>query len=116
MFEEWRDIAGYENLYQVSNFGQVRHTQRIGKPIKQSMIRNGYMKLLLCKDNKTKTVMVHRLVALAFVENPENKAEVNHKDGNKKNNSVDNLEWMTRSENLKHRYQVLGQTNKRKAS
>lgn len=115
MIEEWRDIAEYEGLYQVSNFGRVRRVKTSGEPIKQSMIRNGYMKLNLCKNNIVKTVMVHRLVAIAFVDNPHNKAEVNHIDGDKKNNSIINLEWTTRSENLKHRYRILGQTNRKTA-
>lgn len=133
MIEEWRDVEGYEGYYQVSSLGNVRslsrevigrsrHNNEYKRNTKATVLkpkRGGnteYLYLSLCKNNEVKYLSIHRLVAIAFIENPFNKSEVNHKDGNKKNNSVDNLEWMTRSENLKHRYQVLGQTNKRKAS
>ncbi len=133
MIEEWRDIEDYEGWYQVSNFGnirslsrKVRGISRLGndyiretKAITLKPKRGGttdYLYVNLCKNNQVKYLSIHRLVANAFILNPENKAEVNHKDGNKKNNLVSNLEWVTRSENLKHRYQILGQTNKRKAS
>lgn len=132
MIEEWRDVVGYEGSYQVSNMGRIKGLTRKTKgrsrndneftrmlPSKIMKPKRGgntdYWYIALCKDGGIKYRSIHRLVAIAFIENPENKAEVNHKDGNKKNNLVDNLEWMTRSENLKHRYRILGQTNRKTA-
>ena len=98
--EEWRQIAEYEN-YEVSNLGKVRNknTGRILKPA----CKGGYLSVGLCKDSKGKTIPVHRLVALAFIENPENKPQVNHIDKNRSNNVVSNLEWNTALENNVHR-------------
>ena len=104
--EEWRDIEGYEGLYQVSNLGRVKSLARVvmrsdGKPntvnekILKDGITKGYCAVVLCKDRKKKMYKVHRLVAMAFLSNPHNLPEVNHKDENKKNNRVDNLEWCT---------------------
>lgn len=106
----------------VSNMGNVLTTggRRGSTPfslIKQSEgSTSPYKKVCLRKSNEAKNVMVHRLVALAFVPNPENKSEINHKDGNKHNNHADNLEWVTRSENLLHAFRVLGvdRKNRRK--
>lgn len=96
--EVWKDIKGYESLYQVSNTGKIKSLrfgrERILKPIK----RQGYLRV----DLISKWFSVHRLVALHFIPNPENKPEVNHKDGDKKNNCVDNLEWNTAQENMRH--------------
>lgn len=128
MIEEWRDIEDYKGWYQVSNLGnirslsrKVRGTSRLGndfiRATKAITLKpkcggtTDYLYVNLCKNNQVKYLSIHRLVAIAFILNPQNKAEVNHKDGNKKNNSVSNLEWTTRSENLKHRYRTLGQTN-----
>lgn len=106
MIEEWREIEGYEGLYQVSNLGRVKSLFRVvirsnGKPntvnekiLKYGMNR-GYCAVVLCKNGKRKMYKVHRLVAMAFLSNPHNLPEVNHKDENKKNNCVDNLEWCT---------------------
>ena len=96
--EVWKDIKGYEGLYQVSNFGRVKSLPRIGtinneRILKQSFHRKGYMEAHLCKDGFEKIVKTHRLVAEAFIPNPENKPQVNHKDENKQNNRADNLEW-----------------------
>lgn len=101
--EEWRDIKGYEGLYKISNTGNVFSyvSNRIMTP---AYCGSGYKKVMLSKDMKAKNKMVHRLVAEAFIPNPENKKTVNHKDGNKENNDVSNLEWNTYSENLKHAY------------
>ena len=109
--EIWKDIKGYEGLYQVSNLGRVKSfNAKNGRLSNQSRLltpkldRYGYLKLTLCKDKEYKYVTVHRLVALAFINNVENKPEVNHKDGNKLNNCVDNLEWMTGLENIHHAF------------
>lgn len=105
MNEIWKDIKGYEGLYQVSNLGRVRSVDRYVKQkegfyqyikgrIRKSKLNNGgYMLVSLSKDNKGKTFLIHRLVAQAFIPNSENKPQVNHIDENPCNNCVDNLEW-----------------------
>ena len=108
--EIWKDIEGYEGLYQISNLGRVRSLARAttsGKVLKQ-MKKHGYMNVCFSKNNVDKYFRVHRLVALAFIPNPENKPTVNHIDGNKANNNVSNLEWATHSENETHSYRSLG--------
>jgi len=101
--EEWRDVVGYEGLYQVSNYGRVKsfHKDKI-KILKFGVGIGGYLRVVLCKDFKKKNRFVHVLVAQAFIPNPENKPEVNHDDGNKFNCHVSNLFWATSSENKKH--------------
>lgn len=119
MQEEWKDVAGYEGLYQVSSFGQVKRVQRYYNQLngltgnmntkllselvmKQFEDEDGYLRIQLIKDGVRKKHFVHRLVALNFIPNPENKPEVNHKQGNKKDNRVELLEWNTTSENQRH--------------
>lgn len=120
--EVWKDISGYEGYYQISNFGQIRSVPRYithktkgggfvnqyfkGKILKPTTTRNGYKMIVLSKDGKFKYQTIHRLVATAFIPNPENKPTVNHKDGDKSNNHVDNLEWCTSSENNSHAYRI----------
>lgn len=111
MEEIWKDIEGYEGLYQVSNLGRVKSFYaKNGRLSIQSHIlkpkidKYGYLKLTLCKDKNYKYVTVHRLVATTFIDNLENKPEVNHKDGNKLNNYVNNLEWVTGLENIHHAF------------
>lgn len=98
--EEWRDVAEYEDIYEVSSLGNVRNkkTKRVLRPA----TKGGYALVGLCKDGKGKTIPVHRLVAFAFIPNPENKPFVNHIDGNKTNNSLVNLEFATVQENCLH--------------
>lgn len=104
--EIWRDIPGYEKLYQVSNLGRVKslgNKSNHKKPtIKQLQFRNNYYSITLYKNGKTKTTGVHRLVAQAFIPNPDGKPEINHKDENKLNNKIDNLEWVTKKENINY--------------
>lgn len=114
MKEIWKPIKGYEGLYEVSNFGNVRSLDRYvycsnqfgskgtrknkGVIIKSFVQNNGYVFVHL----KNKNFKIHRLVAQTFIPNNDNKPQVNHKDGNKTNNKVDNLEWCTVAENIQH--------------
>lgn len=98
--QEWKDIEGYNGYYKVSNDGKVCNAKR-GTTIKQQKNRFGYMTVKLFKDNKGKEYKVHRLVAEAFIPNPDNKPCVNHIDFDKTNNIVHNLEWCTYEENNK---------------
>ena len=91
MEEIWMDIKDYEGLYVISNYGRVKNNKGIIK--KPQKNRNGYLYIDLWKDNKGKKILLHRLVANHFLLNPDNYPEVNHKDENKLNNCVDNLEW-----------------------
>jgi hypothetical protein len=116
MNEEWRDVKGYEGLYQVSNYGRVKSLERTEKfgefshRTFKSVIKKqremtkgvGYLITDLSKKRIQKTISIHRLVAENFILNPFSKKEVNHKDGNKLNNQVLNLEWVTPKENIAH--------------
>lgn len=103
MDEIWRDIEGYEGLYQVSNKGRVKSLYKGSERILSPGIDgSGYMFVCLCHDNVRKYFKLHRLVAQTFISNQENKPQVNHKDENKKNNCVDNLEWATSKENINY--------------
>lgn len=111
MQEIWKDIEGYEGLYQVSNLGNVKslsfgarniRKSNVAKFLKQSPTNCGYYKVELYNNGERKMMYVHRLVALAFIPNPEQKSQVNHIDGDKSNNVASNLEWVSSRENLKH--------------
>jgi len=126
--EIWQPIPDYESAYEVSSYGRVRsidklvksglrHNQEVerrGKILKQNMKRNGYMTVDLSSENRVRTSTVHRIVAKVFIPNTENKPQVNHKNGNKSDNRVENLEWVTAKENMVHRYTTLGHIGKRK--
>lgn len=107
--EIWKDIKGFEGYYQVSDNGNVRSVtrhdgvhERIGQLIKPVLKYNGYLQVGLTKHSKRKHISIHRLVAINFIDNPENKPQVNHIDCNKQNNNINNLEWVTSKENLYH--------------
>jgi hypothetical protein len=135
MEEQWKDIKGYEGLYEVSNLGNVRSLDRVikskhnGTMLRKGQIltpfyeeKKGYYQVSLSKDGKNKKHRVHRLVASAFLDNPHSYTDVNHKDEVKTNNNVDNLEWCTRKYNNNYgtkpertRKAMMGNTNGRKA-
>lgn len=101
MKEKWKDISGFEGVYEISSCGRIRRGEKILKP---EITRLGYTRKSLQANGKKKRVLVHRLVADAFLERPEWATEINHKDGCKGNNHVDNLEWSTRSKNAFHAF------------
>lgn len=109
MEEVWKDIEGYEGYYQVSNLGRVKGIKIINQYKKERLLSQylnnkgrGYYKVWLYKDKKRKMHYVHRLVAKAFLPNPNNYPDINHKDENSRNNQVDNLEWCNESYNLSY--------------
>jgi hypothetical protein len=103
--ELWRDIPGWEGLYQVSNLGGIRNWK--GDLLKPFLSRNGYLVATLYRNGQKTRTGVHRLIASAFIPNPEGKEQTNHKNGIKTDNRVENLEWATCSENNLHRRRVL---------
>lgn len=131
MNEIWRDVKGYEGLYQVSNLGRCRSLDRLihcntllnnkesyikkGRILKEGRysygrgLAFGYIRYSLTKDKKSKNFCIHKLVAEAFIPNPENKPEVDHIDTNTLNNRVDNLRWVTRLENINNKLSRLRQ-------
>lgn len=118
--EEWKDITGFEGLYQISSHGRVKSYPKTvklgnggmnyfpGRIMKPEVMKLGYIRAQLNNNGVRKRVLVHILVASHFVENPQLGKEVNHKDGNKANNHFRNLEWLSKSENVKHSYDVIG--------
>jgi hypothetical protein len=117
--EIWKDVAGFEGHYMVSSIGNVKSVDKKvkggksglklkkGKILKQITTYRGYKRVSMSRDGKSKHFFVHRLMAIAFLENPENKPYINHKDGKKINNVIDNIEWCTPQENSIHLYHVL---------
>lgn len=114
--EIWKDVVGYEGIYKVSSLGRIKRvgkyrnqtaeweSERVLKPAQKP---NGYKFCQLSKNNETKAKHIHRLVAEAFIPNPDNKPTVNHKNGNKEDNRVENLEWATYTENNLHSMYII---------
>ena len=108
--EIWKDVVGYDGRYQVSDKGNVRSVARKdsigrkcgGRMLKPTYDKDGYLRVNLCKNGKQKTRFIHRLVAGAFIPNPNGYSEINHRDENKVNNYANNLEWCTREHNVNH--------------
>lgn len=116
MQETWSPVKGYVGYYEVSTLGRVRRLPKLltnylgvkrfykGRILKLIRNPNGYLKVELSRNGKRKQLLVHRLVATAFLRNPQKKRTVNHRDSNRSNNYLDNLEWATHSENALHGY------------
>ena len=108
--EIWKAVPGYEELYEVSNHGRVRSLFRYKKMLKPSPIPNGYLTVELWKDRQRKRIGIHRLVAMCFCDNPQEKPFVHHKDEVKTNNCAFNLEWVTHIENCNYGTAIIRRT------
>ena len=104
MREIWKDAIGYENLYQVSNLGRIKNKKN--KLLKITYDIKGYARVWLYKNKTYFNERINRLVAKAFIPNPDNLPQVNHIDGDKTHNNINNLEWCTASENIRHAYRT----------
>ena len=115
MEEQWKTIQGYE--YEVSTEGRIRN-KKTGRILKLGKNNRGYLNVILYKNGKQKNFLVHRLVAIAFIPNPDNLPQVNHINENKEDNSVDNLEWISHKNNACHgtRGERIAKTRKEKGS
>lgn len=116
--EIWKDVKGYEGIYKISNFGNVKSLERLKKSkgnstrvvneriLKYNTNIFGYKYVILCKESKNKCFLIHRLIGIAFIPNPENKPQINHINGIKTDNSISNLEWCTQQENSIHAFKT----------
>lgn len=112
--EMWASVNGYEGVYEISNMGRIKSLDRTwmqgGRCKEEHIMRQSFMKnylsITLCKDGDERTTKIHRLVAKAFIANPTNKKQVNHKNGNKLDNRSVNLEWNTPTENIRHAFEM----------
>lgn len=120
MREQWRSVVGYEGLYEVSDMGNVRgiarKVERVGRwgnveqvsvperMLSKKLNSNGYLRVSLSKDNVVKQAFVHRLVALAFLDKPDGRDYIDHLNGNRRDNRVENLRWVTQGENIRFAY------------
>lgn len=117
--EIWKDVIGYEGLYQISSLGNIKtYDKKVwnvsankfsifkSKVLKQKTTFSGYKRIGLVKNKKQKFYFIHRILAFAFIENTFNKPFINHIDGIKTNNTISNLEWCTQSENEKHAHKI----------
>lgn len=104
--EIWKDIGGYEGVYQISNLGRVKSFKFNSEKVLINKTSSNYDMVALCLNGVVKYFTNHRLVAIAFLHNPENKEQVNHKNGIKSDNRLENLEWCTRSENTSHAIRI----------
>lgn len=113
--KEWHPIPNYEGLYEINMAGQIRslHKRNYQNLIKQKIDRAGYITVTLCKKGKSSTYFMHRLLAITYIPNPTNRPQINHINGNKLDNSLENLEWVTPQENIKHAF-LLGLIPRRK--
>ena len=100
--ELWKDIPNYEGLYQANINGEIRSIYRYKKVLKQSQSKNGYLKVMLCANGKRKLISVHRLIAMTFLEDYKINLQVNHINGIKNDNRIENLEMVTLQQNIKH--------------
>lgn len=127
MVEVWKDIKNYENYYQVSNLGRIKSLDRVvnsihgdshkkGKLKKLTLNKKGYLKVSLFKNGKSQTREVQRYVAEAFIPNPNYLEQVNHINGDKTNNCINNLEWISPLENTRHSINILGKNHKIKVN
>lgn len=111
MEEIWKDVPEYNGMYQISNLGNIKsqhynrmNGQKPGKLLKSTLMKNGYVSLELRMNDTNKRHLVHRLIAEVFIPNPNNKPNVNHINGIRNDNRIDNLEWCTQSENILHAF------------
>lgn len=111
--EIWKDIPNYNGYYKVSNFGRIRSFYGKGRLLKPNVDEDGYFRVALSKEGKRKDYYCHRLVAMAFLPNADESRQINHIDGNKQNNNVDNLEWCTCRENIIHAINILNKRLKK---
>jgi hypothetical protein len=110
MEEVWKDIKGFEGAYQISSLGRVRSLPgKYRKELIRKLVpdKDGYLECMLCEKGKYTHKKVHRLVGEAFIKNPFGKKEINHKNGNRADNRIENLEWVSRKENEHHKSEVL---------